>query len=67
MDWSIEQSDVLYNVTSDALHIRPFTMSKVLYGVVAQINEQVMTSPAPGDRYTRGFLTGQSNCVTAHE
>lgn len=31
MDWSIEQSDVLYNVTSDALHIRPFTMSKVLY------------------------------------
>ena len=31
MDWSIEQSDVLYNVTSDALHIRPFTMSKVFY------------------------------------
>lgn len=31
MDWTIEQSDVLYNVTSDALHIRPFTMSKVLY------------------------------------
>lgn len=31
MDWSIEQSDVLYNVTSDALHIRPFTESKVLY------------------------------------
>ncbi|MGL6550312.1 DUF932 domain-containing protein [Aeromonas hydrophila] len=31
MNWSIEQSDVLYNVTSDALHIRPFTMSKVFY------------------------------------
>jgi len=31
MDWSIEQSDVLYNVTSDALHIRPFTESKVFY------------------------------------
>jgi hypothetical protein len=31
MDWTIEQSDVLYNVTSDALHIRPFVMSKVLY------------------------------------
>lgn len=31
MDWTIEQSDVLYNVTSDALHIRPFAMSKVLY------------------------------------
>ncbi|WP_270829348.1 DUF932 domain-containing protein [Aeromonas sp. QDB20] len=31
MDWTIEQSDVLYNVTSDELHIRPFTMSKVLY------------------------------------
>lgn len=31
MDWTIEQSDVLYNVTSDALHIRPFTESKVLY------------------------------------
>ncbi|MGL4753427.1 MAG: DUF932 domain-containing protein [Aeromonadaceae bacterium] len=31
MDWTIEQSDVLYNVTSDALNIRPFVMSKVLY------------------------------------
>ena len=31
MDWTIEQSDVLYNITSDALHIRPFTESKVLY------------------------------------
>ncbi|WP_421326362.1 DUF932 domain-containing protein [Aeromonas veronii] len=31
MDWTIEQSDVLYNVTSDALNIRPFAMSKVLY------------------------------------
>jgi hypothetical protein len=30
-----------------------------LLGVVAQINEQVMTSPAPGDRYTWGFLTGR--------
>ncbi|MGL4353644.1 MAG: hypothetical protein ACRCTP_06920, partial [Aeromonas popoffii] len=28
-------------------------------GVVAQISQQVMTSPAPGDRYTRGFLTGR--------
>ncbi len=28
-------------------------------GVVAQIRQQVMTSPAPGDRYTRGFLTGR--------
>ncbi|HDO1358890.1 TPA: DUF932 domain-containing protein [Aeromonas veronii] len=31
MDWTIEQSDVLYSVTSDALPIRPFAMSKVLY------------------------------------
>ena len=30
-----------------------------LGGVVTQINEQVMTSPAPANRYTRGFLTGR--------
>jgi hypothetical protein len=30
-----------------------------LKGVVSQISQQVMTSPAPGDRYTRGFLTGR--------
>jgi hypothetical protein len=28
-------------------------------GVVAQISQQVMTPPAPSDRYTRGFLTGR--------
>ncbi|MFQ1815843.1 hypothetical protein ACK36E_16560 [Aeromonas veronii] len=28
-------------------------------GVVAQISQQVMTSPALGNRYTRGFLTGR--------
>ncbi|WP_262364714.1 MgtC/SapB family protein [Aeromonas sobria] len=28
-------------------------------GVVSQISQQVMTSPALGDRYTRGFLTGR--------
>ncbi|WP_343889052.1 MalM family protein, partial [Aeromonas salmonicida] len=26
-------------------------------GVVAQISQQIMISPAPSDRYTRGFLT----------
>ncbi|MEH8184144.1 hypothetical protein Q7I33_20905, partial [Aeromonas allosaccharophila] len=26
-------------------------------GVVSQINHQATTAPAPGDRYTRGFLT----------
>ncbi len=31
MDWTIEQSDVMFNVTSDALHIRPYSDSKVLY------------------------------------
>ncbi|WP_316672979.1 DUF932 domain-containing protein [uncultured Tolumonas sp.] len=31
MDWTIEQSDVLFNVNSSALHIRPFTDSKVLF------------------------------------
>ncbi len=36
MDWSIEQSYVLYNVTSDALHILPFTESKVLYSSYTQ-------------------------------
>ncbi|MGY3953664.1 alpha/beta hydrolase, partial [Aeromonas salmonicida] len=29
------------------------------YGVVAQISQQIMISPAPSDRYTRGFLTGR--------
>ncbi len=28
-------------------------------GIVSQISQQVMTSLAPGDRYTRGFLTGR--------
>ncbi|AYK19235.1 hypothetical protein C0073_016370 [Aeromonas veronii] len=28
-------------------------------GVVSQISQQVMTFPAPGERYTRGFLTGR--------
>lgn len=31
MDWRIEQSDVLFNVADDGMHIRPFTDSKVLY------------------------------------
>ena len=31
MDWTIEQSDVMFNVASDALHIRPYADSKVLY------------------------------------
>ncbi len=31
MDWTIEQSDVLFNADNTALHIRPFADSKVLY------------------------------------
>jgi len=31
LDWTIEQSDVMFNVASDALHIRPYSDSKVLY------------------------------------
>lgn len=31
MDWTIEQSDVLFNVDSSALHIRPYVDSKVLF------------------------------------
>lgn len=31
MDWTIEQSEVMFNVASDALHIRSFADSKVLY------------------------------------
>jgi phage/plasmid-like protein (TIGR03299 family) len=31
MDWRIEQSDVLFNVAADGMHIRPFADSKVLY------------------------------------
>jgi hypothetical protein len=34
-------------------------LDRIVRGVVAQISQQVMTSPAPGDRYTRGFLTGR--------
>ncbi|WP_439835408.1 hypothetical protein, partial [Aeromonas enteropelogenes] len=29
-------------------------------GVISQVSQQVMTSPALGDRYTRGCLTGSS-------
>ena len=55
------------NRRHDLLDIVFLTVSAVLsgaegwvdIGVVAQINEQVMTSPAPGDRYTWGFLTGR--------
>ncbi|WCH38401.1 hypothetical protein [Aeromonas salmonicida] len=32
---------------------------KARTGVVAQISQQIMISPAPSDRYTRGFLTGR--------
>ncbi|WP_411166982.1 phage/plasmid-like protein [Aeromonas sp. DSM 116730] len=31
MAWTIEQSEVMFNVASNALHIRPYTDSKVLY------------------------------------
>ena len=31
MDWTIEQSDVLFNADNSALHIRPYTDSKVLF------------------------------------
>ncbi|WP_288841909.1 DUF932 domain-containing protein [uncultured Deefgea sp.] len=31
MDWSIEQSDVMFNVAASGLHIRPYADSKVLY------------------------------------
>ena len=31
MDWHIAQSDVLFNVVSDGLHIRPHSDAKVLY------------------------------------
>ncbi|MGY3953721.1 MerR family transcriptional regulator, partial [Aeromonas salmonicida] len=36
-----------------------FPWQKVERGVVAQISQQIMISPAPSDRYTRGFLTGR--------
>ncbi|WP_236565211.1 recombinase family protein [Aeromonas salmonicida] len=39
-----------------ALHDR---VRLALNGVVAQISQQIMISPAPSDRYTRGFLTGR--------
>lgn len=31
MNWTIEQSDVMFNIASDALYIRPYSDSKVLY------------------------------------
>ena len=31
MDWTIEQSDVLFNADNSALHIRPYSDSKVLF------------------------------------
>ncbi len=37
----------------------PYGMMIVPAGVVAQISQQIMISPAPSDRYTRGFLTGR--------
>ncbi|MCQ4143350.1 DUF932 domain-containing protein [Vogesella sp. AC12] len=31
MNWTIEQSDVLFNVAADGMHIRPYSDAKVLY------------------------------------
>ncbi|QHE47798.1 hypothetical protein GO993_06820 [Aeromonas salmonicida subsp. salmonicida] len=36
-----------------------FRKQRRYWGVVAQISQQIMISPAPSDRYTRGFLTGR--------
>lgn len=50
---------------SDLLLLSPLSVKKLIAhrllsnGVVAEIRQQVMISPAPGDRYTRDFLTGR--------
>lgn len=45
---------------SDWLGVSAHSLYKWLRaGVVSKINHQAATVPAPGDRYTRGFLTGR--------
>ena len=59
MDWTIEQSNVMFNVATDALHIRPYKDSKVLYrsdtleplSVVSQRYNVVQ--PHEADSYTQ--------------
>ena len=43
---------------------RPCGVAVIHYGVVAEIRQQVMISPAPSDRYTRGFLTGRPRVLS---
>ena len=34
------------------------------HGLVSQINHQATTAPVPGERYTRGFLTGRPRVLS---
>ncbi len=59
MDWTIEQSDVMFNVASDALHIRPYSDSKVLY--------RSFRYPRPPCRWSQAATTWYSltRCCTS--
>ncbi|WP_279489288.1 hypothetical protein [Aeromonas veronii] len=57
----IEINGTLYRLNNENYII--FDMPKPVFldetGVVSQISQKVMTFPAQGERYTRGFLTGR--------
>ncbi|WP_258236261.1 hypothetical protein [Aeromonas salmonicida] len=46
-------------VIASSFYKEIFDSIRLSGGVVAQISQQIMISPAPSDRYTRGFLTGR--------
>lgn len=50
MDWHIAQSDVLFNVAPDGLHIRPHTDAKVLYR-----SDTLAPLSVVSNRYKRSF------------
>ncbi len=57
MDWTIEQSDVMFNVASDALHIRPYSDSKCCIAPI----------PSPLCRWSQAATTWYSltRCCTS--
>ena len=49
MDWTIEQSDVMFNVASDALHTRSYSDGKVLYrsDILVSLNRPCLVTLMP--------------------
>jgi len=67
MDWTIEQSDVMFNVASDALHIRPYSDSKVLYRFTQRRSQAVGAGPYRPGHETQGRGCGEVLPAARHQ